>query len=137
MKRLKKYSIFISENLKSDIIEKINPERRDIKEFLIDKIIETVGEHDFKKVLNFIDDYLRDSEKTKINGLVTKSDVISFWEKFNSTIDEILSEIKFFEESPSELGSYSSYDYIRKSTEKSIKEILMDIKEDLESTEIV
>lgn len=132
---MKKFFIFVNEDLKTDIFEKINPEKKEIKEFLIDKIIETIEDQDIKNVIDFIDNYLRDNEKNKIQGLVSKSDIMAFWERFNSTIDEVLSEIKFFDESPSELGTYSSYDYIEKSTEKAIKEILMQIKKDLKSTE--
>jgi hypothetical protein len=135
MKRIKNFFVFINEDLKSDIIEKIEPERKQIKEFLIDKIIETSKTEDLKEVLEFIDEYLRDSEKNKINGLTEKSDIISFWEQYVNDIDEVLSEIKFFNESPSDMGCYSSYDYIEKLTEKAIKEILMAIKSDLEGSE--
>lgn len=135
MKRIKNFFVFINEDLKSDIIEKIEPERKQIKEFLIDKIIETLKTEDLKEVLEFIDEYLRDSEKNKINGLTEKSDIISFWEQYVNDIDEVLSEIKFFNESPSDMGCYSSYDYIEKLTEKAIKEILMAIKSDLEGSE--
>ena len=102
---------------------------------MIDKIIETLKTEDLKEVLEFIDEYLRDSEKNKINGLTEKSDIISFWEQYVNDIDEVLSEIKFFNESPSDMGCYSSYDYIEKLTEKAIKEILMAIKSDLEGSE--
>lgn len=131
MKRIKNFSIFINEDIKSDIVERINTDRREIKEFLIDRLIETVKTEKIEDVLDFIDEYLRDSEKNKINALTEKSDIIAFWEQFVNDIDEVLSEIKFFKESPSDMGCYSSYDYIEKLTEKAIKEILMAIKEDL------
>ena len=135
MKRIKNFLIFINEGLKSDIIEKVEPERKQIKEFLVDKVIETLKTEDLNEVLKFIDEYLRDSEKNKIDGLVEKSDIIAFWEQFVNDIDEILSEIKFFSESPSDMGCYSTYDYIEKSTEKAIKEVLMAIKNELEDSE--
>lgn len=135
MKRIKNFLVFINEDLKSDIVEKMKPDRKQIKEFLIDKIIETSKTEEIEGILEFIDEYLRDSEKNKINGLTEKSDIMAFWERFINDIDEILAEIKFFNETPSDMGCYSSYDYIEKSTEKAIKEVLMAIKAELEVSE--
>jgi hypothetical protein len=133
MKKIKNFFVFINEDLKSDIIEKIQPERKVIKEFLIEKIIKTIKTEDVKDFIYFVDEYLRDSEKNKIEGLFEKSDIMAFWEQFINDIDEILSEVKFFKESPSDMGCYSSYDYIKKLTERAIKEVLMAIKTDLET----
>ncbi len=136
MKKIKNfYRFVINEDLKSEIIQKLKPERKEIKEFLIDRLFETIGSEDFDALIEFIDDYLTDSEKNKIETLSERSDIIEFWERFNNDIDEVLSDIKFFRESPSSLGCYSSYDYIETLTEKSIKQILMEIKEDLEKSE--
>lgn len=133
---IKKFLMFINEDLKSDIVGKIKDdgkEIKEIKEFLIGKIIETKKAKDEKEIVDFIDGYLQDSEKNKIEGLTEKSDMMSFWEKNNGMIDEILSKKGYFKESPSKKSISSTYDYIIKSTEDAIKEILMAIKTEIES----
>jgi hypothetical protein len=136
MGMIKKFLMFINEDLKSDIVGKIKDdgkEIKEIKEFLIGKIIETKKAKDEKEIVDFIDGYLQDSEKNKIEGLTEKSDMMSFWEKNNGMIDEILSKKGYFKESPSKKSISSTYDYIIKSTEDAIKEILMAIKTEIES----
>jgi hypothetical protein len=92
----------------------------DLKE-MIEKSLKTSDE---KTLEDFIDAYLRDSEKTQIEGLINDSDIYEFYLKYRNNIDEILSEIKFYGEKPSDMDSFSLYDYIIVGTKKAIKEIL-------------
>jgi hypothetical protein len=92
----------------------------DLKE-MIEKSLKT---SDQKTSEDFIDAYLRDSEKTQIEGLINDSDIYEFYLKYRNNIDEILSEINFYGEKPSDMDSFSLYDYIIVGTKKAIKEVL-------------
>jgi hypothetical protein len=88
---------------------------------MIEKSLKTSDE---KTLEDFIDAYLRDSEKTQIEGLINDSDIYEFYLKYRNNIDEILSQINFYGEKPSDMDSFSLYDYIIVGTKKAIKEIL-------------
>ena len=92
----------------------------DLKE-MIEKSLKT---SDQKTSEDFIDAYLRDTEKTQIEGLINDSDIYEFYLKYRNNIDEILSEIDFYGEKPSDMDSFSLYDYIIVGTKKAIKEVL-------------
>ena len=92
----------------------------DLKE-MIEKSLKTSDE---KTLEDFIDAYLRDSEKTQIEGLINDSDIYEFYLKYRNNIDEILSQINFYGEKPSDMDSFSLYDYIIVGTKKAIKEVL-------------
>jgi hypothetical protein len=92
----------------------------DLKE-MIEKSLKTSDE---KTLEDFIDTYLRDSEKTQIEGLINDSDIYEFYLKYRNNIDEILSQINFYGEKPSDMDSFSLYDYIIVGTKKAIEEVL-------------
>jgi hypothetical protein len=94
--------------------------QNDLKE-MIEKSLKT---SDQKTSEDFIDAYLRDTEKTQIEGLINDSDIYEFYLKYRNNIDEILSEIDFYGEKPSDMDSFSLYDYIIVGTKKAIKEVL-------------
>jgi len=94
--------------------------QNDLKE-MIEKSLKT---SDQKTSEDFIDAYLRDPEKTQIEGLINDSDIYEFYLKYRNNIDEILSEIKFYGEKPSDMDSFSLYDYIIVGTKKAIREVL-------------
>jgi len=92
----------------------------DLKE-MIEKSLKT---SDQKTSEDFIDAYLRDSEKTQIEGLINDSDIYEFYLKYRNNIDGILSEINFYGEKPSDMDSFGLYDYIIVGTKKAIREVL-------------
>jgi len=98
--------------------------KNDLKE-MVEKSLKT---SDKKTYQDFISAYLRDPEKNQIEGLINDSDIYEFYLKYRNNIVQLLSEINFYEEKPSELDSFSLYDYVIVGTKKSITEALKMLK---------
>ena len=129
--RIKKFGNFIYEDLLSDITAKANGEYEGLKKNISELVVKTIKSEDMSELTKFIDSFIRDSEKNKIDGLVNDSDFHNFYRDNRNDIDELLSKIKFFEKSPSDMDCVSVYDYVVKCTESAVKEILTIIKDDI------
>lgn len=115
---IKRYTQFIKE---ADEPVKDNNkyvELRDEVKSLIEKTIEKSG-GEFK---SFVDKFIKSPEDVKIEGLINDSDIYDFYLKFRNDIDELLNNIKYFDEVPSESNTFGLYDYIINGTEKAIIE---------------
>jgi hypothetical protein len=110
---IKKYFQYINESENySDIKDEIKS--------LIEKTIDNAGgEFD-----TFIDSFNRNPEDYKIEGLINDSDIYDFYLKWRNDIDEILNDINFFDEIPSENNSFGLYEYTIKGTERAIIELV-------------
>ena len=104
--KIKRYITFINEDLKTDITSKLGSENRDMKEYLIEKIIKSLNTDDEKVFKEFLSAYIKDSEKNQIEGLINDSDIYEFYLKWRNDIDEILNDVKFFDKLPSELNAF-------------------------------
>ena len=93
----------------------------DVKQDLSEMIEKSLKSSDNKTKEEFISAYLRDSEKNQIEGLINDSDIYEFYLKYRNNIDEVLSKENFFENKPSDLDSFSLYDYLIVGTKKAIK----------------
>ncbi len=115
---IKKFKTF---NESTDIVTDSKYERlsSDIKE-MIESTIENVG-GDYK---TFLDSFKKDPEDYKIEGLINDSDIYDFYLKNRNDIDEILNDIKFFDEIPTENNSFGLYEYVIKGTERAILELV-------------
>ena len=103
----------------------------DIKGDLKKMIEKSLSSSDEKTIKNFVDSYIRDSEKNQIEGLINDSDIYEFYLKYRNVIDEILSKDNFYEKKPSELDSFSLYDYTISGTKFAVKKIIGMIQSDL------
>jgi hypothetical protein len=90
---------------------------------MIEKTIEKSG-GEFK---SFLDKFIKSPEDVKIEGFINKSDIYEFYLKFRNDIDELLNNIKYFNEVPSESNTFGLYDYIINGTEKAVSEIVKDL----------
>jgi hypothetical protein len=110
---IKRYFQYINESENySDIKDEIKS--------LIEKTIDnTGGEFD-----TFIDSFNRNPEDYKIEGLINDSDIYDFYLKWRNDIDEILNDINFFDEIPSENNAFGLYEYTIKGTERAIIELV-------------
>ena len=133
--RIKNYYNFINEDLMSDLTSNLEGENKDLKESIIEKIIKSLNTDDKKVFDDFVSAYIKDSEKNQIEGLINDSDLYEFYLSNRNDIDALLSKINFYEEIPSEMNSFSLYDYVVKGTKKAISEIIIDLKEKKEETE--
>jgi hypothetical protein len=90
---------------------------------MIEKTIEKSG-GDFK---SFVDKFSKSPDDTKIEGFINDSDIYEFYLKFRNDIDELLNDIKYFNEVPSESNTFGLYDYIISGTEKAVSQIVKDL----------
>lgn len=95
--------------------------KEDIKS-MIESTIENIGgEFD-----TFVNSYNRNPEDYKIEGFINDSDIYEFYLKHRNDIDEILNDIKFFDEVPTEMNAFGLYEYIIKGTERAVQELVKD-----------
>ena len=120
---LKKYIQFIKES--SVDTSKYTELKEEVKS-MIEKTIENSG-GEFK---SFMDSLIQNPEDVKIEGLINDSDLYEFYLKYRNDIDELLNDIKFFGNSPSDINSIGLYDYLIKGTQKSIEEIVKILSDD-------
>lgn len=133
--KIKNYLKFIKEDLVSDITSNLKPENKDLKSEIIDKIIKSLKTEDRDVFDEFVEAYIKDDEKNKIEGLINDADVYEFYLSYRNEVDELLSEINFYDEKPgTDLNCFSLYDYIVKGTLEAVKECVLSIKEESKST---
>lgn len=120
---IKKYSQFIKE---SDDIDTSDAKYSDIKEE-IKSMIESTIENSGGEFNLFVNSFNRNPEDTKIEGLINDSDIYDFYLKFRNDIDEVLNDVNFFDETPSEINSFGLYEYVIKGTERSVIEIVKNL----------
>lgn len=87
---------------------------------MIEKTIENSG----GEFNSFVDELVKNPSDTKIEGLINDSDIYDFYLKWRNDIDEVLNDIKFFSERPTELNAFGLYEYCIKGTEKAVTEIV-------------
>ena len=98
-------------------------ELKDEVKSMIEKTIEKNG-GEFK---SFVDKFIKTPEDVKIEGFINDSDIYEFYLKFRNDIDELLNNIKYFNEVPSESNTFGLYDYIINGTEKAVSEIVKEL----------
>ena len=129
---IKKYLQFIKEadeveTPKTETQEVVKPqsdnkytELKDEVKSMIEKTIEKSG-GDFE---SFKDKFVKSPEDTKIEGFINDSDIYEFYLKFRNDIDELLNDVKYFDEVPSESNTLGLYDYIISGTERAVIEVV-------------
>jgi hypothetical protein len=133
--KISNYLQFINEDLVSDLSTKISDKNKDIKEDLVKMIQKSINSEDPKLFNDFIESFVRNPEDSQIEGLINDSDVYDFYLKYRNQVDEILSEIKFYENKPSDIDSFGLYDFIIKGTKKAIEDLVSDIKGEISGEE--
>jgi deoxyribodipyrimidine photolyase len=117
---VKRYLEFIKEA--NEEVQKVDSSKyteiKDEIKSMIEKTIEKSG----GEFSSFVDKFVKEPEDVKIEGLINDSDLYDFYLKFRNDIDEILNDIKFFGNAPSEVNAIGLYDYLIKGTQKSIEE---------------
>lgn len=122
MKFLKNYRLFEEAETTSEVNTDL---KNDISK-MIKKSLNTEDEETFNK---FLKSFIRNPEESQIQGLINDSDVYEFYLKYRNDIDELLSKVNFYDEVPSEMSTFSLYDYIIKGTKRAVSEIISDLSE--------
>lgn len=99
-------------------------EIKDEVKSMIEKTIEKSG----GELNQFIDSFNKNPEDVKIEGFINDSDIYDFYLKWRNDIDEVLNDVKFFDENPVEINVIGLYDYVIKGTEKALQEVVKMIK---------
>jgi hypothetical protein len=118
--RILKFDNYINEDLETDDSNKYSELKEEIKE-MIKKSLKSEDEKLYK---DFIDASIKNPEESQIEGLINDSDVYEFYLKWRNDIDDVLSDINYYDEVPSELKVFSLYDYLIKGTLKSVSELI-------------
>jgi hypothetical protein len=113
---IKKFIQYIKE---SDNSSKFTDIREEVKS-MIEKTIENSG-GEFE---SFVESFKKNPTDIKIEGLINDSDIYEFYLKWRNDIDEILNDVNFFDEVPSDINSFGLYEYLIKGTERAIDEIV-------------
>ena len=119
---IKKYLQYIKEadEIQSEPDSSKFEDVKDEVKSMIEKTIEQSG----GEFSSFVDSFIKNPEDVKIEGFINDSDVYEFYSKWRNDIDEILNDIKFFGETPTEINAFGLYEYVIKGTENSMNEIV-------------
>jgi hypothetical protein len=115
---IKKYLQFIKEDNGETISSSKYTEIKDEIKSMIEKTIENSG----GEFASFVDKFIKEPEDIQIEGLINDSDIYDFYLKFRNDIDELLNDLKFFGNNPSDINAIGLYDYLIKGTQKAIEE---------------
>jgi hypothetical protein len=127
---IKKYLQFIKEadEVETDVAQEetdasdsssFDEVKEEVKSMIESTIEKSGGEFN-----SFVDSFVKNPEDVKIEGLINDSDIYEFYLKWRNDIDEILSDIKFFDENPNDVNAFGLYEYVIRGTERAIEEIV-------------
>jgi len=90
----------------------------------VQKMIENTIQKNGGELKSFIESFEKNPEDVKVEGFINDSDIYDFYLKFRNDIDEILNNIKFYDESPTEVNAFGLYEYVIKGTERAFMEVV-------------
>ena len=138
---IKKYIQFLAES--ADTV-KDNPTFDGIKDSIRDMIQKTLKNSGGTDIKTFASKYVQDNENpsknsggVSIEGLINDDQIYDFWLEFQNEIDELLNQIKFFNDSPADvlrknrylkINALGTYKYIIEATKRAILEIVRLLK---------
>lgn len=124
---IKKYLQYIKE---ADEVEQVqsqqetDPSKYEDVSSEVKSMIEKTIEKSGGEFSSFVDSLLKNPEDVKIEGFINDSDIYEFYLKWRNDIDEILNNIKFFGEVPTEINAFGLYEYVIKGTERAMNEVV-------------
>jgi hypothetical protein len=121
---IKNFTNYIKESNEDESLDtdKYNDLMEDIKSMIESTIENSGGEFD-----TFVSSFNKDPEDFKIEGLINESDIYEFYLKYRNDIDEILNDVKYFDEVPTENNVFGLYEYTINGTERAVKELVRDL----------
>ena len=123
---IKKYLQYIKEadEVQTEQETDIDSSKFDEVKNEVKSMIENTIEKSGGEFSSFVDSFVKNPEDVKIEGFINDSDVYEFYLKWRNDIDEILNDVKFFGEAPTEINAFGLYEYVIKGTEHSMNEIV-------------
>ena len=90
----------------------------------VQKMIENTIQKSGGELNTFIESFEKNPEDVKVEGFINDSDIYDFYLKFRNDIDEILNNLKFYDEAPTEVNAFGLYEYVIKGTERAFMEVV-------------
>jgi hypothetical protein len=90
----------------------------------VKKMIETTIENSGGEFKSFVDSFVKSPEDIQVEGFINDSDIYDFYLKWRNDIDEVLNDINFFDEAPTQSNSFGLYEYTINGTKKAFEEIV-------------
>jgi len=125
---IKRYTQFVNEADETDLTKSIESNKftelkEEVKSMIDNTISNSGGEFS-----SFIDSFEKNSEDVKVDGFINDSDIYEFYLKFRNDIDEVLNDIKFYDQAPTGVNAYGLYEYTIKGTERAFMEVVKMLK---------
>jgi hypothetical protein len=124
---IKKYIQFIKEGDESTDISKSSNKYDEIKDE-IKSMIENTIEKSGGEFSQFLESLIKNPEDVKVEGFINDSDIYDFYLKWRNDIDEVLSDIKYYNNSASDNNAFGLYEYVIKGTQKAFDELVKMLK---------
>jgi len=127
---IKKYLQFIKEadeietNVDQEETDTSDSSKFDDVKDEVRSMIESTIEKSGGEFNSFVESFVKNPEDVKIEGLINDSDIYEFYLKWRNDIDEILNDVKFFDENPNDINAFGLYEYVIRGTEKAIEEVV-------------
>lgn len=114
-------------------VEKKETDASDSSKFeeVIDEIksmIESTIDRSGGEFKSFVNSFVKNPEDIKVEKFINDSDIYDFYLKWRNDIDELLSDINYFDEAPTENNAFGLYEYVIKGTQKAFLEFVKMIK---------
>ena len=94
----------------------------------VKSMIETTVKESGGESKAFIESFIKNPKDVKVRGFINDADIYDFYLKWRNDIDEILGNLKFFNEIPTENNAFGLYEYVIKGTERAFVEVVKMIK---------
>lgn len=131
--KILKWEKFFEQVEDEEIVNLDQNKYEDLKSGVKSLLEESLGTEDPKMTSDFIKTYIQNPEETQIIGFINDADVYEFYLKYRNDIDEILSDVNWYDEIPSENNIFSVYDFVIESTKKSVLEIMNILSEEAQN----
>ena len=90
----------------------------------VQKMINNTIQKSGGELNTFIESFEKNPEDVKVEGFINDSDIYEFYLKFRNDVDEILNNIKFYDEAPTEVNAFGLYEYVIKGTERAFMQVV-------------
>jgi len=117
----------LNEGFDDELKEKLSNEYLSLKMGVLDLLDKTL-KGDVTKVQKFIDDYIESNSEEILEGFVEDADLMDFYLKYQSDIDQILLDNKYYDDPPE---VESLYDYVIDGTYDAVVWVMEEIKKDI------
>jgi hypothetical protein len=124
-----KYKDFMYEKLEDQLKDKLGEKFNSIKRGTLSLIEKSTKAEELVNVQNFISEYISNPDKGTLHEFVENNDIFNFYLKYQSDIDELCNEEKFFEDAPSKNQVFSLYDFIISGTKLAVLKCMGMLKE--------